>query len=313
MCHGRWSYRYRDRALQILLSRFLCELSLASVWNLNRVDQRTPANLQLSLARRPFYMTICFWDILWGRRTEFCADDVRTVYRWSWQCGHTVTTTITQWIVSCPIQRLSVHGSGHLFQLHVRSFGCFFGSMGLSMSSGKLSLSLSRQDSLLATPLIYDLILLTELCSRIQVQTVDEQDDSTLDSVVDNDDDKNTTAWEPFHPVLSLLSYMLKAPMVPPSAPVVNALFPQREAITNVLKACLGLPPENYMTLQHKFASSLQQQHDETMRRRQQTQEEEQEKQTSANGVSHTTTNGVMPTSNGHATRNGTGYQNGTH
>ena len=172
------------------------------------------------------------------------------------------------------------------------------------------------QDSLLATPLIYDLILLTELCSRIQVQTVDEQDDSTLDSVVNQDDkdDKNTTAWEPFHPVLSLLSYMLKAPMVPPGAPVVNALFPQREAITNVLKACLGLPPENYMTLQHKFASSLQQQHDETMRRRQQTQVEEQEKQTSTNGVSHTTTNGVMPTSNGHATRNGTGqYQNGTH
>ena len=59
------------------------ELSLASVWNLNRVDQRTPANLQLSLARRPFYMTICFWEILWGRRTEFCADDVRTVCRWS--------------------------------------------------------------------------------------------------------------------------------------------------------------------------------------------------------------------------------------
>ena len=72
------------------------EQSLASVWNLNRVDQRTPANLQLSLARRPFYMTICFWEILWGRRTEFCADDVRTVYRWS------------------PIQSLNTHGASEI-------------------------------------------------------------------------------------------------------------------------------------------------------------------------------------------------------
>lgn len=35
--------------------------------------------------------------------------------------------------------------------------------------------------------------------------------------------------WEGFHAVLSLLSYMLKAPLVPPGTPVVNALFAQRQ------------------------------------------------------------------------------------
>jgi Myo-inositol-1-phosphate synthase len=56
---------------------------------------------------------------------------------------------------------------------------------------------------------------------------------------------------------LSLLSYMLKAPLVPNGAPVVNALFTQRQAIVNVMRACLGLCPENHMTLEHRFESSL--------------------------------------------------------
>lgn len=97
------------------------------------------------------------------------------------------------------------------------------------------------EDSLLATPLIYDLVILGELCERISVQK-------------DGADE-----FESFHPVLSLLSYMLKAPLVPSGAPVVNALFTQREAIVNVMRACLGLGPNNHMTLEHRFESSLQQ------------------------------------------------------
>mmetsp|Transcript_8744 Transcript_8744/g.12714 ORF Transcript_8744/g.12714 Transcript_8744/m.12714 type:complete len:533 (-) Transcript_8744:122-1720(-) len=95
------------------------------------------------------------------------------------------------------------------------------------------------EDSLLATPLIYDLVILGELCERITVKK-DGQDE-----------------WEAFHPVLSLLSYMLKAPLVPGGAPVVNALFTQRCAVINVMRACLGLGPDNHMTLEHRFESSL--------------------------------------------------------
>ena len=95
------------------------------------------------------------------------------------------------------------------------------------------------EDSLLATPLIYDLVILTELCERIQVQKAGE------------------TGFEPFAAVLSLLSYLLKAPLVPAGTPVVNALAAQRQCIVNIFRACVGLPPENNMLLEHKFASSI--------------------------------------------------------
>lgn len=85
------------------------------------------------------------------------------------------------------------------------------------------------EDSLLATPLMIDLILLAELFERIHVY----KDEQIL----------------PFDSVLSVLSYMLKAPLVPEGKPVVNALFRQRECIINILRACLGLAPENHMSV----------------------------------------------------------------
>merc|ERR1712146_489400 len=51
------------------------------------------------------------------------------------------------------------------------------------------------EDSLLATPLILDLAILAELASRITYKK------------------KGESEWHSFHPVLSLLSYMLKAPI----------------------------------------------------------------------------------------------------
>lgn len=46
---------------------------------------------------------------------------------------------------------------------------------------------------------------------------------------------------------------MLKAPLTPPGTPVVNALAKQRSALVNIMKACVGLEPENDMTLEHKL------------------------------------------------------------
>ena len=57
--------------------------------------------------------------------------------------------------------------------------------------------------------------------------------------------------------MLSLLSYMLKAPMVPPGTPVVNSLFKQRSCIENILRACVGLPPDSCMALEHKQGPSV--------------------------------------------------------
>mmetsp|Transcript_1122 Transcript_1122/g.1327 ORF Transcript_1122/g.1327 Transcript_1122/m.1327 type:complete len:521 (-) Transcript_1122:900-2462(-) len=90
------------------------------------------------------------------------------------------------------------------------------------------------EDSLLASPLILDLVILTELFQRITFKM------------------DGATEYDGFHPVLSLLSFLLKAPLVPPGTPVVNALFPQREAVINFMRACVGLPPENHMLLEHR-------------------------------------------------------------
>lgn len=90
------------------------------------------------------------------------------------------------------------------------------------------------EDSLLASPLILDLVILAELCQRIKYR-------------VGDDDNFHT-----FHPVLSILSFLCKAPLVPQGTPVVNALFRQRACIENILRACVGLAPVNHMLLEYK-------------------------------------------------------------
>lgn len=92
------------------------------------------------------------------------------------------------------------------------------------------------EDSLLATPIILDLIVLAELCTRIQFKR--KEDDSTW--------------YSNFHPVLTILSYLCKSPLVPKGTPVVNALFKQKACIENVMRACLGLTPDSNMLLEHK-------------------------------------------------------------
>jgi myo-inositol-1-phosphate synthase len=91
------------------------------------------------------------------------------------------------------------------------------------------------EDSLLASPLIIDLVILAELMTRVSWKSsAGEQ-------------------YKGFHSVLSILSYMLKAPMVPTGTPVVNSLAKQRAAMTNIFRACVGLEPESDMTLEHKL------------------------------------------------------------
>ncbi|XP_075164862.1 inositol-3-phosphate synthase [Haematobia irritans] len=93
------------------------------------------------------------------------------------------------------------------------------------------------EDSLLASPLILDLVILGEFCSRIQIK----------------DNTNASSTWVTFKPVLSLLSYLCKAPLVPHGSQVVNSLFRQRAAIENILRGCIGLPPNSHMTLEQRF------------------------------------------------------------
>lgn len=97
------------------------------------------------------------------------------------------------------------------------------------------------EDSLLAAPIILDLVILCEVCERIKFKVGGDQE------------------FQSFHPVLSLLSYLLKAPLVPCGTPVVNALFKQRSCIENIFRACIGLKPQNHMTLEHKHSREVRQ------------------------------------------------------
>ncbi|KAB8336733.1 hypothetical protein FH972_021042 [Carpinus fangiana] len=92
------------------------------------------------------------------------------------------------------------------------------------------------EDSLLASPLIIDLVIVAEMMTRIGWRLAGSEGE-----------------FKGFHSVLSILSFMLKAPLVPQGTPVVNALAKQRSCMNNIFRACVGLEPENDMTLEHKL------------------------------------------------------------
>jgi myo-inositol-1-phosphate synthase len=94
------------------------------------------------------------------------------------------------------------------------------------------------EDSLLATPLILDLTVLAELCQRVTF-------------LVHNNHEERP-AFQKMNTVLSILSYMCKAPLVEKGAQVVNALFKQRACIENFMRALLSLPPVNHMDMKNK-------------------------------------------------------------
>lgn len=89
------------------------------------------------------------------------------------------------------------------------------------------------QDSLLAAPIILDMVLLAEMATRINFKVDGEE-------------------LHGFNPVCSLLSYLSKAPLVPPGTPVVNALAKQRAMVENIFRACVGLSPDNNMLMEFK-------------------------------------------------------------
>ena len=88
----------------------------------------------------------------------------------------------------------------------------------------------------MATPLILDLTILTELLTRVKYREVSAQAEFTS-----------------LHSVLSLLSYMLKAPLVKPGTDVINSLNRQRNALEAFLKACIGIEGSSDLLLETRI------------------------------------------------------------
>jgi myo-inositol-1-phosphate synthase len=90
------------------------------------------------------------------------------------------------------------------------------------------------EDSLLAAPLIIDLVLLTEIFERIEVRAGDEE-------------------FSKFDTILDSLGYLLKAPLTKEGLSVINSLTRQRSCIENILKVCAGIPLENNLLLERRL------------------------------------------------------------
>lgn len=94
----------------------------------------------------------------------------------------------------------------------------------------KLVISNTCQDSLLAIPLIFDLVIITELLTRVQYRKCRAEGDEG-------------SPFQNVYCVLSLLSSMLKAPLAKPGTDVINGASRQRAAVDHFLRALIGLQP----------------------------------------------------------------------
>lgn len=91
------------------------------------------------------------------------------------------------------------------------------------------------EDSLLAAPLILDLILLMEMLSRIEYKVEGDK-----------------ASFKSWHPVLTFLGYLCKAPLTPKEAPLVNSLPRQKQSIENLFKVCAGIPLDSNLLLEYR-------------------------------------------------------------
>jgi myo-inositol-1-phosphate synthase len=93
-------------------------------------------------------------------------------------------------------------------------------------------------DSALCAPLILDLAIFAELFSRVTYAR-EGGSGCCIDKKI-------------LSPVLSVLGFYMKIPRTPAGEPVVNALGRQKSCIENMLRALVGLAPENNLFLDTK-------------------------------------------------------------
>lgn len=91
------------------------------------------------------------------------------------------------------------------------------------------------EDSLLATPLIIDLVVMAEFLSRVSYRKAGDE------------------KFENLHSVLSYLSYWLKAPLTRPGYDPVNGLNKQRSALENLIRGLIGLSPINDLKFEERL------------------------------------------------------------
>lgn len=106
------------------------------------------------------------------------------------------------------------------------------------------------EDSLLAAPIMLDLVIFAELLQRVTITNLSTEGCGTDAS------SKAAPGKVKMASLASLLSLFCKAPQVPEGAPIINALFPQKEALLDFLRALVNLPPTDYVSLPHRLCAA---------------------------------------------------------
>jgi myo-inositol-1-phosphate synthase len=95
------------------------------------------------------------------------------------------------------------------------------------------------EDTLLAVPVMLDLILFSEFFSRIMVSSTDDPDP------------------KPFDTCLSYLSYFFKSPAVNNNEPLINSFYKQRLGLENLFRILVDLPPCTHVNLGGRIKGTM--------------------------------------------------------
>lgn len=91
------------------------------------------------------------------------------------------------------------------------------------------------EDSLLATPLIIDLVVIAEFCSRVSYKKV------------------GSDQYQNFYAILSFLGYWLKAPLTRKGYKPINGLNKQRAGLENFMRMLIGLPGADELRFEERL------------------------------------------------------------
>lgn len=99
------------------------------------------------------------------------------------------------------------------------------------------------EDSLLASPLLIDLAIMAELCTRVTYAHKSGPEAAPA----------KPEEFQSLYSILSLLSYSLKAPLTRKGSDVVNSLPRQRAAVCAFLRALISLPVQSDLLLEQRL------------------------------------------------------------
>ncbi|CEP25255.1 INO1 [Cyberlindnera jadinii] len=99
----------------------------------------------------------------------------------------------------------------------------------------RISISNVCEDSLLATPLIIDLVVMTEFLSRVSYKEASSSEE------------------QPLYPILGYLSYWLKAPLTRKGFQTINGLNKQKQGLENFLKVLVGIPISDELRFEERL------------------------------------------------------------